>query len=146
MQRKLVVSNNELFESIEREIASGKSIVLRTKGRSMLPFFRGERDSVELSPVVGEVVCGQIYLAKINHPVTRYVIHRVICLDGETVTLMGDGNIVGTESCDCSGIIAQVTKIIKPNRRVDPASRSQRLYSSLWQMVVPLRRWILKLL
>ncbi|MFR9603775.1 MAG: S24/S26 family peptidase [Rikenellaceae bacterium] len=119
MRRKVVVENNELLDGVAAMVASGERVVLLTKGQSMLPFIVGGRDSVELSRVDGEICIGDILLAKIPNP-ARYVIHRVIKIEGEKITLMGDGNLVGTEECSTSDVAARITTIIKPHKTINP--------------------------
>ncbi len=123
-------------------VSSGESITLLSKGRSMLPFIVGERDSVTLTPIGDAIEIGDILLAKI--PLTkRYLIHRVIKIEGDRVTLMGDGNILLTEECQRQDIVARVTAIVTPNRVVDPYSKSQLRYASLWRTLRPIRRYLL---
>ena len=43
-------SDKALMGEVERVIAEGKSVRLPVRGRSMLPFIVGGRDSVELHP------------------------------------------------------------------------------------------------
>ncbi|MFI3262189.1 MAG: S24 family peptidase [Rikenellaceae bacterium] len=145
MRRKVIVPNNRLLDDVAAMISSGEQVTLLTKGQSMLPFIVGSRDSVELSPIT-EVKLGDIVLAKLHDPNPRYVIHRVICIEGERITLMGDGNIIGKEYCNQSDIIARVTSIIKPHKRINPYSKSMVVYSRLWQILRPIRRYLLAII
>lgn len=140
--RRKIVANDVVFNEVVEIIAQGESVVLLTKGNSMLPFIVGERDSVELSPVSEELKIGDIVLARTENP-TRYVIHRIVEINNEVVTLMGDGNILGREWCTLSDIAALVTAIIKPKKRVDPNSRSQRFWAKVWRVLCPVRRYLL---
>ncbi len=141
MQRK-IVANEIIFEGIAEIISRGESAVIKTKGASMRPFITGERDSIELVAVEAELRVGDIVLARIGDPV-RYVVHRVVELRGDEVVMMGDGNLLYTERCDKEAVIARVTAIIKPNRRVDPNSRFNRLKAYIWGVLLPFRRYLL---
>ncbi len=146
MHRKIVVPNIELLDDVAKIIASGEHVTLRTKGQSMLPFIVGGRDSVELAPIIEEVREGDILLAKLSYPTPCYVIHRVIRVEEEGVTLMGDGNILGTEQCTKRDIVARVISIQKPKRNVDPNTKRQRVYASIWLILRPIRRYLLAII
>ena len=145
MPRKVVITNNTLLDNVAVMIASGEQVILLTKGQSMLPFIVGGRDSVELSRVDGELCIGDIILAKFPNP-TRYVIHRVIKIENEKITLMGDGNLIGTEECHTSDVAARITGIIKPNKTINPNSKSQRRRARIWRTLQPARRYLLAVL
>lgn len=141
MQRK-VVANEIIFEGIAQIIERGESAVIKTKGASMRPFITGERDSIELKAVEGELRVGDIVLARLSDPV-RYVVHRVVELCGDEVVMMGDGNLLYTERCDRGEVIARVNAIIKPNKRVDPNTKTNRLLAKIWGVMLPFRRYLL---
>ena len=90
---KLLLPNEVLLGEVERMLDEGREVLMVPKGRSMLPFIRGEVDKVLLSKPK-ELKVGDIALAWVDD---RYVMHRVIAIDGQQVTLMGDGNLQGRE-------------------------------------------------
>lgn len=143
--RRKIVPNDILLAEVAKIIAGGEKVVLLTKGQSMLPFIVGGRDSVELSPIDTPILPNDILLAKIENP-SRYVIHRVIGVDGGVVTLMGDGNIKGVEICYNDTAVARVTAIIKPKKTINPYSRREVFFLSLWRFFKPFRRYLLKLI
>lgn len=145
MPRKIIVANNILLDEVAKIIDSGEQVILLAKGQSMLPFIVGGRDSVELSPVDGQISPGDILLAKLSCP-ERYVVHRVIKIQGEQITLMGDGNIIGTERCRVQDVVARVSAIVKPHKRIDPNSKSQQRYVIMWSRLLLVRRYILAIL
>ncbi len=146
MPRKVVVENSLLLDGVATMVASGERVVLLTKGQSMMPFIVGGRDSVELSGIAGKIQVGDILLAKIPTPTTRYVIHRAIKVDGDHITLMGDGNLVGTEECHTSEVAARITAIIKPHKTINPDSKKQKTYAKIWRVLQPIRRYLLAIL
>ena len=114
---KVVVPNAILLGEVKSMLAEGKDVVIPTKGNSMLPFIRGGRDNVNLRKL-GTVDVGDIVLAEIREG--TYVLHRVFALDGDTVTLMGDGNLRGVEKCRRSDSARTALSILKDNvREVD---------------------------
>ena len=124
-----------------RLVDEGVSVTFPVKGYSMLPFIIGGRESVILQkPQV--VRLGDVVLAWVDD--CRYVVHRVIGIEGERVILMGDGNIVGVEHCLLSDVKALATHV------VDAKGRKHDLYvpwrqraSRLWWQMRPVRRYIL---
>ena len=90
------MTDNEILESAIALVNDGLSVTFPVKGRSMLPFIIGGSESVILvqpgQPAVGDVVLAWVEGC-------RYVVHRIIRIDGDRVTLMGDGNVCGVEHC-----------------------------------------------
>lgn len=128
------VPNEVLLPVVAQMLSEGHDVELMTKGSSMLPFIIGDRDSVVLH--AGDPKVGDIALAKVEGG--RFVLHRVIEVDGEKVTLMGDGNIIGTEHCLKPDVAGLVSEILKPGgRRVKPGS------GLWWRRIKPFRRYIL---
>lgn len=124
-----------------RLVDEGVSVTFPVKGYSMLPFIIGSRESVILQRPL-TVRLGDVVLAWVDD--CRYVVHRVIGIEGERVILMGDGNIVGVEHCLLSDVKALATHV------VDAKGRKRDLYapwrqraSRLWWQMRPVRRYIL---
>jgi len=90
---KVVLPNEVLIGEVAELLNAGREVVMTPKGNSMLPFIRGDVDNVRLRKPESLHV-GDIVLARFGG---RYVMHRIIALDGDMVTLMGDGNLQGTE-------------------------------------------------
>lgn len=130
----LTVPNDILLEEVAAVLDEGREAVITPTGNSMLPFIRGGRDRVVLRK--RDVVApGDIVLARIGG---RYVLHRVLGVSGTHLTLMGDGNIRGTESCTASDVIGTVVEIIRPDgRRCSPGK------GRAWKALKPVRRYVL---
>ena len=137
---KLIVSNSILLGEAVLMLRNGKDVVIPTKGSSMLPFIRGERDTVTLRGMDGYAV-GDIVLASING---KYVLHRIWSIDGSKVTLMGDGNLRGKEICRMEDLHGAVIGINKPSgKTIDPYTNAQKRNAAIWRMLLPMRRIIL---
>ena len=67
----------------------------------------------------------------------RYVLHRVIKVEDDSVTLMGDGNLRGEEHCTQDDVVGTVIRIDNPNGRRKPLTNGW-----LWRKLLPIR-WIL---
>lgn len=114
---KRIIPNALMLGEVSRMLQEGHSVVISTKGGSMSPFIRGERDSVELL-LEPKVEVGDIVLAQIAPG--HYVLHRVHVLEGDKVTLKGDGNLDATESCTLADICGTAVAILRRGtRRLD---------------------------
>ena len=82
---KMKIPNNVLFEEVATVLQEGREAVILPTGKSMLPFIREDVDRVVLRKKDSYAV-GDIVLA---HFGGRYVLHRIVALDGDAVTLMG---------------------------------------------------------
>ena len=138
MQKK-IVSNDILIPELVKLVEEGSQVAFVPKGNSMVPFIRGDRDRVVLARPT-EVDVLDIVLARIN---STYVIHRVIAMDGEAVTLMGDGNISGVEYCRKSDILAKVAAIVRNGREIGCTGWKHRVKAKIWMALLPVRRYIL---
>ena len=137
---RVTVPNKILLSEVGRLVAKGDKVTILTKGYSMLPFITGEKDSVLLEAPT-ELFPGMIVLAQIRKG--HYVLHRIIDIDGDKVTLMGDGNIRGCEDCRREDVVAVATRILKKDRQVDCMSGRHLRQARMWKSLLPVRRWLL---
>ncbi len=135
------MNNAELFPHIISMLEEGHTVTLRLKGFSMRPFLEDGRDTALLRKAE-DIVIGEPVLAEISPGV--YVFHRIIAVDGEEVTLLGDGNLT-PEYCKRSDIKAQAVGFYrKGSEKLDRIDgRKWRIYSFLWMSLRPIRRWLL---
>ena len=131
---KRVVANEVLLEEAAALMNEGREVTIKPLGSSMLPFIRGGRDSVRMRKMPS-VKVGDMLLVRLEGP--RYVLHRLIAKDGDRLTLMGDGNLVGTESCTVEDVLGTVTAIERGSRVVIPGN------GRWWRRLKPFRRYIL---
>lgn len=138
--KKVVMQNEILLTEVQRLVAEGESVTLKAKGTSMLPFIRGERDNVVLVKP-GHIRLYDIVLARVS--TGNIVLHRVIAVDGDILTLMGDGNIRGCEKCRINDVMAKVAAIDKGGRVLDCTNVSHIRKVRLWVALKPVRRYLL---
>ena len=103
------MTDNDIIEEACRLVREGVNVTLPVKGLSMQPFIIGGKESVILHRP-GLIDVGDVVLAWVDG--CRYVVHRIIRIDGDRITLMGDGNILITEHCALGDIKARVTHVV----------------------------------
>ncbi len=135
-------SNSDyIIEEAIRLVREGVSVTLPVDGQSMLPFIIGGKESVILQQP-GLIDVGDVVLAWVDG--SRYVVHRIIQIDDDCVTLMGDGNLMGTEHCLLSDIKARVTHVVDAKERThDINNRWRKLAAKMWFWLRPMRRYLL---
>ena len=131
---KRIIPNDILLGEVTAVLNEGREAVITPTGNSMLPFIRGGKDCVTLRRMDG-VAVGDIVLV---HTGGRYILHRIIAVDGEALTLMGDGNIKGTEHCTTADVVGTVTEIIRPDGKRRTPGKGR-----FWAAFRPVRRYIL---
>ena len=116
-------------------LKDGKVIALVPQGISMLPFIKGGVDQVYLLKK-DRVAVGDIVLVEYHG---KHILHRVYAVDGEKITLMGDGNLEGTEQVAADEVMGTVVEIVHDGRHLKPKK------AWLWRHLLPMRRYLLKI-
>lgn len=130
MERENVVVYRDLDA-----LKDGKVIVIVPQGISMLPFIKGGVDQVYLLKKE-KVAVGDIVLVEYHG---KHILHRVYAVDGEKITLMGDGNLEGTEQVAADEVMGTVVDIVHNGRHLKPKK------AWLWRHLLPMRRYLLKI-
>ncbi len=130
---KRTVANEILLEEAAALMLEGREVTFTPLGNSMLPFIRGGKDAVRLRKNPS-VAIGDVILVRLPG---RYVLHRLIHMDGDRLTLMGDGNIAGTETCTTGDVLGTVTAILRDGKEIIPGD------GRFWRRLLPIRRYIL---
>jgi hypothetical protein len=139
--QNIALPNAEFIPQIIQLLQEGHSVTLSLRGFSMRPFLEDRRDSALLrkadSPKVGEPVLAEVAPA-------TFVLHRIVSIKGQQVTLLGDGNLT-PEHCRLEDIHAQAIGFYRKGRTtLDPiAGRKWRTYSWVWMHLYPVRRYLL---
>ena len=130
---KRVIANEILLEEAAALMTEGRDVTFTPLGSSMDPFISGGKDSVTMRRMA-DVEVGDIVLVRLPD---RYVLHRVFRVEGDALTLMGDGNVNITETCTKNDILGTVTGIIRGGREHAPGK------AVLWRRLLPIRRYLL---
>lgn len=131
---KRTIPNDVLLGEVAAVLQEGREAILTPTGNSMLPFIRGGKDRVLLRRQDSHAV-GDIVLAHFDG---RYILHRIVALDGDAVTLMGDGNLQGQEKCRTGAIVGTVAAVIRPSGRRRTPGKGR-----VWRALKPVRRYLL---
>ena len=131
------IANDQLLGEVCTLLAAGKKVKIRAKGDSMRPFIHGDKDALLLAPVEA-LHTGDIVLARISEG--RYILHRIIAISGDQITLMGDGNLFKTEHCNISDIYGIAVTAIRHGEERSLVSFKSRLYAKAWHMLLPIRQ------
>ena len=135
------MNDNDVIAEAVRLVQEGVTVTFPVTGQSMLPFIIGGKESVILH-APGLTAVGDVVLAWVDG--NRYVVHRIINIDGDRVTLMGDGNVSGTEHCLLKDIKARVTHVVSAdNKKRDLYSGWRVRAAKLWYWLRPIRRYLL---
>lgn len=132
------MSNLDVIAALLRE---GGNVKIKVRGNSMRPYLIHERDYAVLRKQ-DSVRVGDSVLAEISP--SHYVLHRLVGIDGNWVTLQGDGNIM-TEHCGIEDICGTVVGFYRKgsNKMETLDNLRYRWYSYFWMHTVPIRRYLL---
>lgn len=138
-ERKL--PSKVVIPEIVKLVNDGYNVTLLLRGRSMRPFLEDGRDKALLTKVDNPKI-GDPILAEVRP--NFYVLHRIVGIDGDKITLRGDGNI-GCEYCKREDFRASIVGFYRKNRtsldRID--GWKWKTYSWLWMTLSPMRRYLL---
>jgi hypothetical protein len=108
-------------------LLEGDKVTITVNGQSMLPFFRSG-STVTLRPIRKEDF--KKYAVVFADAGNHFVIHRIINIEANKVTLLGDGNIYGTESMDKERVYGVID-----------CSATHIFFAKIWLWMRPVRRF-----
>lgn len=135
------IDNKVLIPEIIKLLNDGHTVTLNLKGYSMRPFLEDGRDKALLRKAT-KIAVGDAVLAEVAPK--KFVLHRIISIDGNIVTLRGDGNF-GVERCTRNCVHGIAEGFYRKGRsRLDSTSGMKwRIYSYFWTRLFPIRRYLL---
>ncbi|MGI6292874.1 MAG: hypothetical protein GX281_02065 [Bacteroidales bacterium] len=133
------INNTLFFAEVAEQLALGHAVRMRARGNSMLPFIRDGRDVLVLGkPGEDSFRRGRLVLARLEED--RYVIHRVVKVQGGMLWLRGDGNLKVYEMCSRAEVLAEITEVVRNGRSIRQGSWRWNAYRFLWPSHPFLRR------
>ncbi len=137
-------SNAKFMPEIIKLLNEGHTVTLTLRGYSMRPFLEDRRDKGLLVKAQNPAV-GMPVLAEIEDK--KYVLHRIVKIQGDNVTLRGDGNL-NTEHCKLTDIKGEAIGFYRKGRTKIDSTKGMKwtVYSVLWTALLPVRRYLLAIL
>lgn len=127
MKAPRAIANRELFSIVRDTLLEGNTVRVSVNGQSMLPFFRSG-STITLRPVNEEDIRKyNVVMADAGH---AFVVHRIIEISDNAVTLLGDGNYIGTERVSRDKIYGVVD-----------CSAAHIFFAKIWLWLRPVRRY-----
>lgn len=125
--------NPVTFEEI---LAGQKKLVYKTKGVSMLPMLRQDRDLVHIVPPADRLK--KYDVAFYRRANGQYVLHRVVKVEQTGYGIRGD-NCIGTEHVPEEQVLGVLVAFQRDGKTRPVTAFGYRLYARLWCWLYPLR-------
>ena len=143
--------SNCLVDRFEEAVDYGECFNIRVDGTSMLPLLGYGRDTIIIRRTrTDEPIVGRIAMYRLGPK--HYVTHRVVKVENDVVTLLGDGRITYDEPIRRDMVVGVVEGVIrKSGHKLSCTSRLWRFREWLWlsqPMIVRryalaiIRRWM----
>lgn len=139
--KKVQFANATFLPEVVKLMDEGHTVTLRLRGFSMRPFLENDRDKALLTKAksfnVGDAVLAE---TEPHH----YVLHRIIKIEGDHITLRGDGNL-SEEHCRREDVKGFVIGFYRKGRtKMDKTNGLKwRIYSFVWMHLYPIRRYLI---
>lgn len=133
----------DMLPMMEETLRSGGTVKLPVTGTSMLPLLVAGRDTVVLRAADG-------VLQKYDLPLYRrqdgaFVLHRVVGVSADgSYTMCGDNQWVKEPDIRDAQVIGVVETVIRKGKALPVSSGKYKLYVRVWQMLFPVRKYIVK--
>lgn len=105
------------------------TIKLPVQGKSMEPFLKEGRDSVVLNLPDGELKKGDIVVYKRKN---TYVMHRVVDVQQNTLSIMGDNEINPDNGVNKNTVVAVVKEIHRNGKIITEKDLLWKFYSDIY--------------
>lgn len=137
----VAIANRQLIPQIVAMLNEGHTVTLKLYGYSMRPFLEDGRDKALLRQATA-IATGDVALAEILPG--KYALHRIIDIEGDNITLRGDGNL-NVERCKRKDVYGVAEGFYRKGREtLDSVHGSKwRIYSWIWTRLFPIRRYLL---
>lgn len=121
--------------SFEDLLRSDGKLVYKTKGRSMEPMLRQNRDLVIIEVPSS---CLKKYDVALYRREDKYVLHRVIGVEDGYYRIRGD-NTYAVEQVPFDNVIGVLTSFNHKGKLHSVSERGYRFYARFWNAIYPLR-------
>ena len=131
------IDNEVLIGEVCAALGEGRMVKLRAKGESMRPSIRGGEDTLLIARAA-ELRRGDVVLARTM--AGRYVVHRIIRIEGERTPRAGDGHPTGPQEGRREPVYGRVEAIVSGGRTRRLTTGWRRKYALMRRRLFPLRR------
>ncbi|MEG1719780.1 MAG: S24/S26 family peptidase [Clostridia bacterium] len=135
----MVVNLEDMYPFMNEMLSSGKEIEITITGDSMFPTLHNRRDMVVLAKTEdfkrGDIV---LYRRKTG----QFVLHRIVRISDEDLFLVGDNQKDIESGITKTDVIATVKEITRNKKHFSVTNKRYRLYSYIWLLIIPFRRYI----
>jgi len=130
------------LQVIKELLKEGGSLKVLVRGNSMRPYLIHERDYVVLRKL-DSVKVGDIVLAEVTPG--YFVLHRLVNIEGDKITLRGDGN-VKTEHGKLGDVCGTVVGFYRKGGQAleKPDTLKYKIFTFLWTHTLPWRSFMLR--
>lgn len=126
---------------MEEVLALGKSVEITVTGNSMYPMLKHRVSRVRLAPA-GELRAGDIPLYRRDNG--KFVLHRIVSLEGETFTCCGDNQWVLEPGLRPDQVLGVMTHYAREGEDWKPCGGPlYTAYRTGWVTARPLRRLVI---
>lgn len=134
--KRLKPSIEEIIPFVKDSIALGKDVRITVTGNSMYPLFRSNQDTVTLE-AFEQIRKYDVVLYK--RPNGQYVLHRVLKVCGDCLTIAGDNEIKKEYPVQINDCIARMKSFESRGRIYTTDAGWYKSYCRLWAFIFPLR-------
>ena len=119
-------------DRFEEAINISERFQLEISGRSMLPFMGYDGDKIIVRRIShDENINGRIVLCRVTE--RKYVAHRVIRIEGDMITMRGDGRLTYDKPIPRTCVVGIVESVVRKGGRVKScATHTWRICEHLW--------------
>ena len=122
--------------SLERELRENGVYASVTRGTSMRPLFKTNRDMIIIRSVSTELKKYDVVLYR--NRAGKYVLHRIVKVLPDKYLIRGD-NTYSLEHIAKERIIAVLTEFNRKGKKGSVEDLSFKIYSSVWNFIYPIR-------
>lgn len=137
--REYMTQLETLMPLFRERLAAGQKVRFSPRGVSMLPMLRPGLDTVVLSPVPEKLKKYDLPLYQRQDG--KYVLHRIVAVEGDTYTCMGDNQFSYERGLTRDQMIAVVTAFTRGKREYAVTDIRYRLYCRFWCVSRPVRHF-----
>jgi hypothetical protein len=136
------LTNEIIIPQVAEKIKAGYTVTLPLRGYSMRPYLEDGRDKALLAAVDTDLQIGDVILAEISE--RRWALHRITAIDGDNITMCGDGNFT-SEHIKRADVIAIAKGFYRKGRDIleETSTISYAIYWKTWLFLRPIRRYLL---